>query len=745
MSMELDSVQLETIISKEFKQKQPVSVMLCRLDATSLVVPNGEEYPERRLYFIDTEHKDKALLYRLVVAAYNYTHTNEFASLSSKELFSRASSEFVDWLNTAVICNRYNILKDYEAHMFDKRGNHGSASELRSTKRLFTYAYRDDEFNYSLSAEELSLIAHLKQTKESPNLNKKQVSLASYFGSINWLRDEQLGVGTKLYNVFASPKLTVNSLKGLAATVIIELYEIKKEFRAFLTERDLMLDSVDLTGLSPGARRMFVARQIHDIICAYYEVESPSELLQNAMEILWISNSQDNNKASYQKALAGKNSLKDVFYTKRGEFTPYKEGFNIKSAESGPLFSIEFLRQLSKSGEPLPITPLENLMFKWLMASLTVQPYDIPKLTKADFREFRVGGRVTHIECEYFKGRANAIHNTRTLSVKKDEGRALLSYLNQHQTDVLIELNNATPTIGSSNNSVVGSLVDLIGLSSFDKALTDSHQRLGDTPMIIPQALKALVYHGIHTLNIPNVKNLNAAERLAGVAKSDTPCSTTTFGLQAIKNSAVHAYSDPYTLHYLINRNSHTNLTERLNYLNEGNNAWMDAAGGVTRSVMIDLINNVFDLDFSELASKKMKEAKEEFNDEFESVTNEISYKRSEMLSRLKVVTEQEKGIINEVGIMSLSANSEGVFAPIYVLDSPVTVCKMKNYLHEFKLNYKRLSCQNPDHLYKTALPTVEWIEGVLSKLSKVSVTEGLNMFEKMKQSGVVMQVFHSL
>ena len=115
------------------------------------------------------------------------------------------------------------------------------------------------------------------------------------------------------------------------------------------------------------------------------------------------------------------------------------------------------------------------------------------------------------------------------------------------------------------------------------------------------------------------------------------------------------------------------------------------------------------------------------------------------MMSRLRIVTGQDKVLINEVGILSLSKKSEGVFTPIYVLDSPVTVCKMKNYLHEFKRNYKRLLSRNPDFLYKTALPTVEWMENVLPNLRKDSLQKGTELFEKMVQSGVSMRVFHSV
>ncbi len=101
---------------------------------------------------------------------------------------------------------------------------------------------------------------------------------------------------------------------------------------------------------------------------------------------------------------------------------------------------------------------------------------------------------------------------------------------------------------------------------------------------------------------------------------------------------------------------------------------------------------------------------------------------------------------MSSVGVISHSTKSLMQFTPIYVLDSPVTVCKMRNYLTEFKKNYRKLLSQNPENFYQTVLPTVEWIELVLSsKLNSESIRRGDELFKKMQRSGVSMQVFHSI
>ncbi|MDE1223657.1 hypothetical protein MCT03_04890 [Vibrio aestuarianus] len=195
-------------------------------------------------------------------------------------------------------------------------------------------------------------------------------------------------------------------------------------------------------------------------------------------------------------------------------------------------------------------------------------------------------------------------------------------------------------------------------------------------------------------------------------------------------------------MNYLINRNSHSNQTEKVSYLTEENEEWMNSSGRITREVMLDLIQNVFNLNFKPENEKQVAA----FNSEFMAVTDLIAYKHEEMNARLRVVTGQEKGRVNEVGVMALSDQKEDeVLSPIYVSDSPITVLKIHNYLHEFKKNYKKLLSHNPDHLFKTVIPTVEWLEDTLPKMSKTSQRKGREQFDLMIKNGVVMSVFHSM
>jgi|GEM_PF-818547 len=751
--------QLMEQMQREFERGCSVAVMPRNHSTTALIVPKVGHLPQRHLVFTDTQNETKALLYRMIVAAYNYAFTDRFAPKSSRETLNSTVAPFVEYLNEIEIQNKYELLKNYEAYRFDVKGNHGGFSALTPLKTIFTYSFQDESFVAQLSTEDMQFLNALRDTKKSPNINKKQISLSSYFGALPWLRDENVGIGADLYNFFASPKLTVNSLKCLSATVILEFYEAKCQLKTFLKANDdlapFIQKSIDHGKSKKGTRSARrVARQnaitqiMHAILSTYHELDFPSPSLEKAISLLLCSVSTTTYVDKVQDVLKSKDAFEKILCNKSsygGGGCSLDRGHRVFSAElDTPMLSMEVLLALTEKDD-MPITTVEKLMFSWLMACLTVQPSDIEKLTQSNFRYFKVGGRITDIECEYFKGRANSVHATRSLSVKRADGKALLVYLNQNPGNNIAAHQGNSPSISSGCLAVAGSLVNVMNLPFMSDALQATHQHFGNVPNIMPKAITSLIRNGLSVSKCDYRMTLEQKQKL--MDKSDTACASSIFGLKAIKNSAVHAYSDPYTLHYLINRNSHTNKTEKEHYLNADNETWMNASGRITRSVMHDLINNVFDLNFSDLAEKEQKNAEIKFNNEFESITNIISYKTEEMLSRMKIVTEQTKGSINEVGILSQSIASTAQFAPIYVLDSPSTVCKMYNYLHEFEKNYKRLLGQNPHHLYQSAMPTAEWIQQVLASesLSRESKNQGKALFEKMHLSGVSMQVFHSL
>nr|WP_321459760.1 hypothetical protein [uncultured Vibrio sp.] len=651
------SAEIEKALSSEFKKKQPIASLELPFSVRSISIPKTDiGYAAYTLSMTDTEDSDKTIIYKAMIAAYNYAFFDKSAALSAKEIFSGAVKPFIEWLNAHKIENRYETLKLYETDRMDELGNHGGASPLIKLRVILGYAIESESLSKELSGDDYGYLDELRKTKPTPNLNKSQKSIASYFGALDWLRRDDVGIGSELYSALASPKLAVKSLSLTAATVILEFKTYKDELQTLIKSIEpqlspwLVIESKDGT----GEKRNAVGNIIYLMLSAYHKQDNPSNVLKAALQALILSNSRS--LASYNTitpALKSKDECNRLFLNKQRD----KAKVNVKFADfhfsaslDGALFSIEWIEGVLNGDSSKALSDVEGLMFAWLMASLTVQPTDIPKLTHSDFRLMKVGGRVTNIECEYFKGRAKVFHTTRSLSARTPEGKALLMLLEQ-QDEGLLFFSRQTLGISNKINSLLGVFNTLLQISDLSEKLESAHEKQ-QLPNLMPQAICALVSNGIHPKNVVNnPKKITIEERRTLAAQSQSPCQSGIFGLQAIKNSAVHAFSDPYTLNYLINRNSHSNQTEKVSYLTEENEEWMNSSGRITREVMLDLIQNVFNLNFK----PENEEQVAAFNSEFMAVTGLIAYKHEEMNARLRVVTGQEKGRVNEVGVMALS------------------------------------------------------------------------------------------
>lgn len=742
----LTSTEIEAFLSDSLNKKQPIAQLEQPLNATSLFVPKSKSTADYTLHMTDWSQPDKVVLYKAMIAAYNYVYFDKSAPESAKARFAQSARHFIDWLNTHTINNRYEVLKSYEADRMDALGNHGGYSPLTTLMTVLSYAIQSAELLDEISSDDYYFITELRKTKISPNINKAQKSLASYFGALDWLRRKDIGVGKELYSVLASPKLTVSSLSLTAATIIIELNEYKSALKTLAKKiQPVFLKGLDadFSSLSKSRKVECIGNTLYHMISYYHQSADKTNKVKDALEVLLLSNargeksylilldaltSQEACDALFLNSRRGKYKVNSVFCQK-----------NITSHDYGCLFSFSVLRSLFlDNGQG--VSRVESVMFGWLMACLTVQPFDIPKLTTKSFRKMRVGGRVVQIECEYFKGRAKVFHTTRSLSTRKVEGQALLTYLDLFSEEEQLYTKCDIP-ISNGIRSVAGIIRLLLQCKHMSFVLRKAHKK-NNIPYTFPSVFDALIQRGVHPQNVIRNPNLTSRkERINLVEKSQSPCQSNLFGLKAIKNSAVHAFSDPYTYHYLVNRNSHTNKTEKISYLTESNEEWMNSAGRITREVMFDLINNVFSLDFTKEQTKEV----ESFNSEFMAVSEGISYKSEEMISRLRFVTGQVQGKMNEIGVLALSDKTDEPLSPIYVLDTPLTALRMNNYLYEFQKHYKKLLATNPDLLFQTVMPTVEWMEYTLSRMSKKSQKVGRERFDEMIKNGVVMSVFHSL
>ncbi|XNT00793.1 hypothetical protein AB6D20_009585 [Vibrio splendidus] len=463
---EFSSAEIEKELSSDFKKKQPIASLKLPFSVRSISIPRGKHSAAYILSMTDAEDSDKVIIYKSIISAYNYAFSDKSAAISAKDKFSQVAKPFVEWLNGHIVENRYEILKLYETDRMDQLGNHGGFSPLINLKIVLGYAIESESLRKELSSDEYAYLIELRKTKRTPNLNKSQKSIASYFGALDWLRRDDIGIGSELYSALASPKLAMNSLSLTAATVILELKSYKDELRMLIRRIKpqlspwLVIDSKD----SRFERVKAVGNIIYLMLSAYHKQDNPSNTLKAALEVLILSNSSSlATSNTTAPALKSQDECDSLFLNKVGDKKKVNTDFmNFHSTAllDGTLFSIEWIKGVLNGDSLKAQTNVEGLMFAWLMASLTVQPNDIPKLRHFDFRLMKVGGRVTSIECEYFKGRAKVFHTTRSLSARTPEGKALLKLLEQ-QDEGLPFFTKQTLAISNKNNSLLGNAVHL--------------------------------------------------------------------------------------------------------------------------------------------------------------------------------------------------------------------------------------------------------------------------------------------
>ncbi|WP_240537399.1 hypothetical protein [Vibrio sp. CUB2] len=364
---EFSSAEIEKALSSEFMKEQPITLLALPFSARSISIPkSGIGNAAYTLSMTDTEDSDKAIIYKAMIAAYNYAFFDKSVAVTSKGLFSKVAKPFIAWLNAHKIENRYEILKLYETDRMDELESHGGSSPLPNLKTVLGYGIESDSLREELSSDEYAYIIELRKTKHTPNLNKSPKSIASYFGALDWLRRGDIGIGSELYSALASPKLAVNSLSLTAATVIFELKTYKDELRALLTSIKsllspwLAIESKD----SYSDRRKAVGNIIYLMLSAYHKQDNPSNALKAALGTVILSNSSSLDAYStISSALKSQDECDRLFLNKERD----KAKVNVKFTElnftislDGDLFSIEWIKDVLKGDSSKTLTSMRD-------------------------------------------------------------------------------------------------------------------------------------------------------------------------------------------------------------------------------------------------------------------------------------------------------------------------------------------------------------------------------------------------
>lgn len=716
----------QKLIAKELQTSSKVSPLPYNPNAVVLHVPQRRLCPEFHINLNPDYCRVRQIMFGVFnAAAYLYLMTDGFSETRKDGLrFFRYAWEYLETIELTDE-NRVTWLKDFEGWRVSKGRVKTQSTGLGDIKLAIKDSLAFIEFNETLTDYDRGYLDTLSNTFASPWDEADAINLNQWFSKQTWLRRDDIGIGHELYSRLGLPEALMNSFRITIEKALLYLQDCK----------DALIDGFRLAGVTPAdiptlaeiavpegkQKHSYINLAKAEIINRFREKLVPLfddvPDLKNALELVVFTET----KSQHRKYILDKLLTNQPI---TGTSSTVSNGF-FNSRFTAGLFDVGFLRQLAFHAQSfhedvvIPVSKGESLCFSYLMAYQTVQANDIPKLTLRDFKFVRrVNGAITHIESDYFKGRAkHNTHQVETLKTKDDIGRAVLRYI-QDVTALTKQDDPLTPAFKTYSVAPTN-LTGLLFLACHDTALLqvihERHQTQRVAPAF-PRAMHTMLYHGT---------------KYGVTKKAQTPCETVLpssfFGFAHIKTSAVYAGSNTFNPTSLINPRSHTNDTERERYLVDMNQEWQNNCGRVTRTVMRDLYVNVFSASESD---------KQFFESEFTKAVEHIKTRADDVLACLKVVTKQASGRVDALGLTSTGTQIEGDLPDtIYVQDSPEAVLKFKHFLAQLEEKHALLRKCAPEFLFFTALPTAEWIESLFDnkRFSKVSLDKGNAMYDKYK------------
>lgn len=599
----------------------------------------------------------------------------------SKIQILNALKQFIKWFEEINIDenNKYTIFKEYETYQVNIRGLKPQSTGLNLLLNIIKNGINEIEYVHDLYTYVEKILTRTEISKYEPRI---QDTLTNFFGSIHWLRNE---IGNENYLKLESPKRLIASFSVTIATILIFILEIKKIAKKELINFKFEFDS---DTLSSQAQRQFYCGNLFSKLSKFDKNFLSADKLTELMILDFVPK---------------KNIEKLKYLWERRQLDPktyYSYKLNGRQVFSLPnIFAHDAWEYPSK---------IEQVLFSWLCSWQTVQPFDVAKLKKNNFILSKNSeGRVIYVQCSYYKGRSARVQEPPMLDAREVEGKAIIEYLNyftDNKTHLISSINISNIPITFGQNSITERLINLINFKPINEEITSKLCKRKTSPIFI-RSLLALHKNKEHVF-IKWVNRIKLEKKQTSgftieeyVKNTEFPVPQKLFGLNAIKNSAVHAASDRYRDDDLINQNSHTSSTEKNHYLTDANKDWVNQNGRITRMVLHDIERHVYKPNY--------EQAK---NDAYEL------YLRTKVINALEVSSSNSDKIkINTIGHLKFSTDIYSEFNldmdEVIVLDSEETVVTMLHYLNEAESKKDILINQSLTFFERTILPNVEWME----------------------------------
>ena len=566
---------------------------------------------------------------------------------------------------------KYEILKGHEEHELNSLGIKNS--KLGALNQLINEGAGSGGFSLS-QINYLFTLTKLSSPAKSPQASP--ITLSRWF-NLPWLREE---IGEKLYLQIESPKILMLSFRTTIATTLNWLLDQREGW----------------TIITPSE---------HSKNQTWYYCWNPAFFNE------------------YIKKRTAPSSIKDINALVITDLIrPKHEELAIKSINQG--------RQIKGNKDPenghipwqrpLIISPkhyegysqIEERLFAWLAACEAIQPNDIPKLKANSYaREFDKNGKLSLMECTYYKGRSGKKQRTSIMTGSDPWAIAQSRYIDGIKDGRLTTSNvnksEKFPYLSGQYNhrNIISFLIRLWSIESIREKIDKDLAKINASPVFI-ESMLALKKSGTNYTSFTKRTGLSSKEYFL---QAEKPTPVSTFTLTHLKTSSVHAASDKYRDGDLVNNHSHSSLTEKTSYLTDENKEWVNQSSRITRLVLNDLQRSAYNPSISNL---------------IESVNNLNSLTEINSNTTSKSIDEQR---------LTNSIERTQRYSKLIISDSVDTAIYLIHYINEAERNYKEIVSRRPKWAEDILLVNIEWMTQTLCRMK--SSSEAQKQYSEYKEA----------
>ncbi len=615
--------------------------------------------------------KKKNKYHKILLKSCNISfHSEWFRSLTdnSRASYFDTCRKFFDWINEyqykTTGANCYDCLKDFEIFIMNEQGL------KRSLLGVLNKLFRESLNNPHLSDSEYSYLETLINfSKPTSHKKSTQFTLSDWF-NLPWLR---CILGEKAYLQLESPRRLFVSFRVTISVTLQYLLDARMKWQNL---PPLNFDA-SYINWQYDWNRMALER--------YGKFNKHGEPEDEFSQLLWL----DLVKPSSQAALKRKLALCGV------KKLPQKILYG--GSSDYPWQMPIFFRPESQAR----YSYIEEVLYAWLAASEAIQPSDIFKLKSSDYAdELNASGRMIAIECKYYKGRSGNIQAPKIMMASEPWARAQHQFIQGIPKSTLLiqsfkKLDIKMPGVRKSSVSVhtfLSMMLKLWKSPNIEGRIRSELNRTQASSLF----LDAMLAMDSESISGNQVQQVGIAEDDYSVSVP-CPLPSNLFSLTHIKNTAVHSESDKYRESDLINHHSHTSETEKHDYLTDANKDFVNRAGRITRVVLHDLQNVVFQPSITAM------------NQEVNSL---------ELRTRVIEATGSTDATIHSLEHQIGQDKDED---EIVVTDTSDSALYFIHYIKQAELMLPKLLVSRPDWVERTLIVQLEWMTRTLSRMKHSS------------------------